>query len=809
MMIKCCVYAWCFFICNTCIVNAQNLWPRIITATSGEKLTIYEPQPETFAGNKLTGRAAISVRNTATEEPFFGAIFFTAILNTDKVSRMAEVSLLTITNAKFSDMADKSQLDKLTALIQKEAPKWNLTFSIDELVASIKKENVSTGAIDFKNDPPKIEYAATPTTLVVLDGEPQIQNDKDLGADKVVNSPYLIFKEGSQWNLYVGGTWYKSTSITNGWKPNTNLSAKLSSVNEQIKKQEAENNDGKAVTEKPKATAIIVATEPTELLQTEGEPDYKIVEGTSLIYVSNSTSEIFKDINTQQTYVVIAGRWYNAGSIRGPWTFVQADKLPADFARIPEGSDKDGVLANVAGTDEASEALIDAEIPQTAKVDRKTATVKVTYDGEPQFNRIDGTSLQLAENANLTVMIDPAGKYFALDNGVWFISDNANGPWAVANDRPRDVENIPASSPAYNTKYVYVYDQTPDCVYTGYTSGYMGGYIYGRTIVYGTGYRYRPWFRKVYYPRPVTWGYGFNYNPWNGWSMNWGLNFGYLFVGFHYGGRPAWGGGWFGPPRYRPPYRRPHLSGGYYGQNSRPGPGFAAGNRQPVANRPGAIGRPGSGWTRNTNLYNNHRGVVSRDIDRSKIISRPVITPGRPADNNRLPAGNGNNTARPGGNVGRPGNNAGDGNRLPGNNNGIPDRTREAPVSPINRDNNVLSDKDGKIYKRDPSNNNWQTRDNKSKDWKPVTGDNANKLPDLNKQQQFRDRAESRQNNFGRDVPFISRPPVARPSPAARPAPTARPAQGARPVFNRPAAPPPNRTAPSNPGAANPERKRN
>lgn len=206
-------------------------------------------------------------------------------------------------------------------------------------------------------------------------------------------------------------------------------------------------------------------------------------------------------------------------------------------------------------------------------------------------------------------MIDPAGKYFALGNGVWFASNGQGGPWSVANARPTDVENIPASSQAYNTKYVYIYDQTPDYVYTGYTSGYMGGYIYRRTVVYGTGFRYRPWFRRIYYARPVTWGYGFIYNPWNGWNMNWGFNYGYLFVGFHFG-RPGWGGGWFVPPMYRPPYRPPYWSGGYYGQNSR--------RRPPIGNnRPGNGGRPGSGWSNNTNLYNKHKGVITKDIDRS------------------------------------------------------------------------------------------------------------------------------------------------------------------------------------------------
>jgi len=38
-------------------------------------------------------------------------------------------------------------------------------------------------------------------------------------------------------------------------------------------------------------------------------------------------------------------------------------------------------------------------------------------------------------------------------------------------------------------------------VYVGYTPGYMGCYVYGPTIVYGTGFYYRPWYRTIYYPR--------------------------------------------------------------------------------------------------------------------------------------------------------------------------------------------------------------------------------------------------------------------------------------------------------------------
>src|SRR5258708_36156351 len=111
-------------------------------------------------------------------------------------------------------------------------------------------------------------------------------------------------------------------------------------------------------------------------------------------------------------------------------------KLPADFAKIPEGSPKDNVLASVAGTDAAREALMDAQIPQTAKVDRKKATTNVVYDGDPQFQNIKGTRLQYAVNTSSTVLLYE-GRYYAVDNGVWFVADSPSGQIGRASCRER------------------------------------------------------------------------------------------------------------------------------------------------------------------------------------------------------------------------------------------------------------------------------------------------------------------------------------------------------------------------------------
>lgn len=605
---------------------SQKNWPKEISHPNGALITMYEPQPETIEGNEVTGRAAISIKETADAEPVFGAILFSAKLDDNK-SGKADIRSMTVTRAKFSGIEDQQEVDEISALIEKEAPRLNWGLTRDDITASVEREKGRSTLSKFNNAAPKIIYANKPTTLVVIDGEPKIIYDSELKANKVANSPNLIFQEGKHWNMYVGGNWYRSSSITGGWKSYTALSAKTRSVHDAIKEQEKENNNGVLPETSPRVTDIIVATEPTELLQTEGAPEYKQVAGTSLLYVSNSPNEIFKEINGQQTYILIAGRWYQAPNLKGPWKFVSADQLPADFAKIPKGSDKEDVLPSVAGTDAAEEARMDAMIPQTAKVDKNTATIDVRYDGAPIFNHIEGTSLQLAENANLTVMLDRHGNYFALDNGIWFISDRPDGPWAVANDRPRDVEYIPASSPAYHTKYVYVYDVTPDYVYMGYTPGYLGSYVYGPTVVYGTGYHYRPWFRSVYYARPITWGFGFMYDPWYGWNINWGYNYGFLHIGFDYaysgyGYGYRYGGGWFGPRRYCPPYRSPYWGGSYYG-NSRRDYYYDGGYDSRVATDQTRGTRRTTGWTRNYNMYNNQQGVTAT-TDRTARLYRPA-----------------------------------------------------------------------------------------------------------------------------------------------------------------------------------------
>ncbi|HNU53381.1 MAG TPA: hypothetical protein PKJ98_21005 [Verrucomicrobiota bacterium] len=145
----------------------------------------------------------------------------------------------------------------------------------------------------------------------------------------------------------------------------------------------------------------------------------------------NTPALLVQDKASAKFYLLLSGRWFTTQSLHGPWNHVIPQDLPADFARIPSGSLQGVVLASVPGTRQAELAVLANSVPTTATVNRREATIEVTYDGEPQFRPIDGTSLSYALNAPLPVIRGGDG-YYALDNGVWFLSTAATGPWAVA-----------------------------------------------------------------------------------------------------------------------------------------------------------------------------------------------------------------------------------------------------------------------------------------------------------------------------------------------------------------------------------------
>lgn len=285
---------------------------------------------------------------------------------------------------------------------------------------------------------------------------------------------------------------------------------------------------------------------PAELLLSQGQPELVPVPGTGLLYVQNSGSDIFMDTSNQTYYILAAGRWFSSSSLQnGSWSYVAGSGLPADFAKIPPYSPKASVLVSVPGTPQAKEALIANQIPQTATITRSAAQLQVSYYGAPNFQPIQDTNLTYAVNTTTPVINVPGNTYYAVNNGVWFMSGNAIGPWTVATSVPPAIYTIPPSCPIHYVTYSYVYGSTPAAVYVGYTPGYYGTVVSSdNVVVYGTGWNYPPIVvANAWVPAPYTYGVGaaFSWSAAAGWGLGFGLG---MAVGAACG--PWWGpvGAW-------------------------------------------------------------------------------------------------------------------------------------------------------------------------------------------------------------------------------------------------------------------------
>jgi hypothetical protein len=394
------------------------------------------------------------------------------------------------------------------------------------------------------NDPPHIVFTTTPTVLISVDGEPAWQDVSGTRYQQAINTRALLLRDPEGvWYLKAAGHWY-ARSGDGAWHVRTashDLVNAADATNRAMPYAPLLPGSRKAVSPAP---AILLATQPTELVVSHGPFELAAVAGTRLQTVTNTEHAVFVDPGTSKIYVLISGRWFSAVS-GGPWQYVPGGNLPGDFAKISPLDPKANVLVSIPGTPQAREAEIATTIPQTATVSRTKATATVRYDGAPSFAPIAGTPLSYAANTASPVVRADDAHYYCVTNWVWFSATAPTRPWQVATAIPDAIYAIPVSSPLYYVTYVRIYSVTADAVVVGYTPGYQGVYVnLDGTVVFGTGYAYPPYIGSVWYGYPATYGYG------AGFAL--GEEQGFAF-GFAAG--ESWGAAW--------PYWEPYWWWGY------------------------------------------------------------------------------------------------------------------------------------------------------------------------------------------------------------------------------------------------------
>ena len=534
-------------------------WPRTLWA-GGMAFTIYQPQLDSWDGFILEAHAAVALESGGEQPPAFGVVGMSARTLVNKEERLVALEDLKIKDARFASAPEQAQA--YGQVLSETLPRSIKSVSLDrlEVQLAIRNARIKSKAVPLENTPPRIVFMQHPSLLVYIDGEPRFVPVEGTNLSRVVNTRVLLLKDpAGRVYLHLLDGYMQALALSGPWSvaqaPPADASKAEAAARESRQIDLLDGPEDPKTKEKPSlgpelAPNIIVATAPAELIVTEGEPTYVPIHGTSLLYVKNTTADVFKRVTDQLSYVLLGGRWFRAKSFDGPWEFVPAKSLPKDFSRIPDSSRKENVKASVPGTRQAQEALIADRIPTTARVERKAATFTPQIDGEPKLAVIGGTPLQYVLNTPAPIIRVDDTSWYACQDGVWFSAGSMTGPWQAAVMVPAVIYTIPPSSPVHYVTYVRVYRVTPTYVYVGYTPGYYGAVVApGGVVVYGTGYSYPPWIGRHWIGYPVTYGMGaaMAWTPWTSWAFGFGF-------GWPYG--PAW----WRPPA---PWWGPYYTWGY------------------------------------------------------------------------------------------------------------------------------------------------------------------------------------------------------------------------------------------------------
>lgn len=556
----------CFSMLQAAEPPSDPGWPRVFTKDNIQ-LSVYQPQVDYWNGyTNLHCRCAIAVKGVAKQEKF-GVAEIDAVTVTDHDARL--VALLPVRrDIRFPNTSDSELASLRAAVDELKPPGHAMTLSLDRLLACLDPADQPVQRpVAVNLDPPKILYSRQPAILVMMLGGAQFKpvdaNRTDL--EFAVNANWDLFHDiaSQRYFLLDQESWLAAPDVRGPWTAATSLPASLSKLPDNEDWADVRQN----IPGKPAKTvpAVYVCTEPTELIVTDGDPARSAIKGTKLYRVTNTESVLFLHTGDSRYYLLVAGRWFRAATLDGPWS-AASTSLPDDFVRIPDEDPSAFVKASVPGTRESKDAVLLASVPTTTTVSVTNTTVRVVYSGTPQFVTITNTVIQYAVNTPQQVLLVD-GAYYCCDQGVWFVSGSATGPWKFCTFVPAVIYTIPPSSPMHNVTYVVVQGTTPTTVIYSQTSGYSGEYvaatgvlmfgagmIAGAVIANNSHYYYPP------YPCYYTYGCGVSYH-------------------YGYGGYYYKGGGVYGPyggagysASYNPAtgtYCRSSYAYGPYGSASR------------------------------------------------------------------------------------------------------------------------------------------------------------------------------------------------------------------------------------------------
>ena len=193
---------------------------------------------------------------------------------------------------------------------------------------------------------------------------------------------------------------------------------------------------------------VIVSTTPAILVLVDGKPTLRPVEGGSLLRVVNTWALILVDQKSGKHYLRAIGRWFEAGSLDGPWSVAARPPAGLEAAMQTVAKSQRVNLLDDPGPG-VKEAAATGALP-TVYVSTVPAEL-IQTEGRPDYEPIEGTELLHVPNTSANIILDPTDqRHYILLSGRWFRTTSlTNGPWEyVPHDKlPAAFAKIPETHP--------------------------------------------------------------------------------------------------------------------------------------------------------------------------------------------------------------------------------------------------------------------------------------------------------------------------------------------------------------------------
>lgn len=340
-------------------VEAKDVgWPREFNA-DGRRVIVYQPQVDSWKDhNKMVFVAAVEVVPKDAGKSAYGVIRAETDTETNVSDRTVTLSNRKILDLRFPNLPEAESAPlKQSVLAALPPPDWKtMVISLDRVNASLQDATGQQRKVEVNYDPPRIFYSDKPAILVSFIGKPQFKEVPGTGLMAAANTNWDVFLDPATTTYYLlnGDHWLSIKDVKKDkWQAVKDLPAGFARLPQDPNWEDVRKNiPGKPVSAIPK---VCVSTTPAELIVTDGDPEFAVIPGTTLLEVTNTDSVLFFHGGERNYYYQVAGRWFRAEARSGPWKVASHD-LPEDFKNIPDTDANAFVKATVPGTMEAKDA---------------------------------------------------------------------------------------------------------------------------------------------------------------------------------------------------------------------------------------------------------------------------------------------------------------------------------------------------------------------------------------------------------------------------------------------------------------------